>query len=317
VQPRPRTDEKRSKLWFILIALWLINGSSFLAIKVTIDTIPPLLSAGLRFTVAGVILFTIFYMRGYHKKERITKQQWKHAVVLGFTLFLLGQGLLTWGAQYLSSGMTGLLNSTVPLWIAIVAYVIYRKHFSKSTLVGLGAGFGGLMLLVAPSIGTGTMSPVGTVALLISSVSWAVGSLYSSKANLPVSILASSAMVMITGGMMLTAISTLLGEYHSFYLSEISPQSLTALVYLTAVVTIVGFTDFYWLVRVTTPSLANTFAYVSPVIAVILGWALLHEEITIVTIIAMSVILAGVAIMVTTPGKRKKNRHSDMQRVEG
>jgi drug/metabolite transporter (DMT)-like permease len=92
---------------------------------------------------------------------------------------------------------------------------------------------------------------------------------------------------------------------------------LTALVYLTAVVTIVGFTDFYWLVRVTTPSLANTFAYVSPVIAVILGWALLHEEITIVTIIAMSVILAGVAIMVTTPGKRKKNRHSDMQRVEG
>jgi len=109
----------------------------------------------------------------------------------------------------------------------------------------------------------------------------------------------------------------LMGEYHNFYLSEISPQSLTALVYLTAVVTIVGFTDFYWLVRVTTPSLANTFAYVSPVIAVILGWALLHEEITIVTIIAMSVILAGVAIMVTTPGKRKKNRHSDMQRVEG
>jgi drug/metabolite transporter (DMT)-like permease len=173
------------------------------------------------------------------------------------------------------------------------------------------------MLLVAPSIGTGTMRPVGTVALLISSVSWAVGSLYSSKANLPVSILASSAMVMITGGMMLTVISMLLGEYHSFYLSEISPQSLTALVYLTAIVTLVGFTDFYWLVRVTTPSLANTFAYVSPVIAVILGWAFLHEEITIVTIIAMSVILAGVAIMVTTPGKRKKNRHSDMQRVEG
>jgi uncharacterized membrane protein len=115
---------------------------------------------------------------------------------------------------------------------------------------------------------------------------------------------------------MLTVISMLLGEYHSFYLSEISPQSLTALVYLTAVVTIVGFTDFYWLVRVTTPSLANTFAYVSPVIAVILGWALLHEEITIVTIIPMSVILAGVAIMVTTPGKKKEKGHSDMQRVK-
>ena len=219
-----------------------------------------------------------------------------------------GQGVLTWGAQYLSSGITGLLNSTVPLWVAIVAYLIYRKHLSKSTMVGLGAGFGGLMLLVAPSIGAGTLSPVGTVALIISSVSWALGSLYSSRAQLPVSILASSAMVMITGGLMLTGISLLLGEYHSFELSQISAQSLSALIYLTAIITIVGFTDFYWLIRVTTPSLANTFAYVSPVIAVILGWALLHEEITILTIAAMCIILAGVAMMVTTPGKGKKNK---------
>jgi drug/metabolite transporter (DMT)-like permease len=107
---------------------------------------------------------------------------------------------------------------------------------------------------------------------------------------------------------MLTAISLLLGEYHSFELSHISVQSLSALIYLTAIITIVGFTDFYWLIRVTTPSLANTFAYVSPVIAVILGWGLLHEEITILTIAAMCVILAGVAMMVTTPGKGKKNK---------
>jgi drug/metabolite transporter (DMT)-like permease len=125
------------------------------------------------------------------------------------------------------------------------------------------------MLLVAPSIGTGTLSPVGTVAPIISSVSWDLGSLYSSRAQLPVSILASPAMLMNTGGLMLTAISLLLGEYRSFELSQISAQSLSALIYLTAIITIVGFTDFYWLIRVTTPSLANTFAYVSPVIAVI------------------------------------------------
>jgi drug/metabolite transporter (DMT)-like permease len=127
-----------------------------------------------------------------------------------------------------------LLNSTVPLWVAIVTYLIYRKHLSKSTIVGLGAGFGGLMLLVAPSIGAGTLSPVGTVALIISSVSWALGSLYSSRAQLPVSILASSAMLLITGGLMLSAISLLLGEYHSFELSLISAQSLRMLIYLTA-----------------------------------------------------------------------------------
>lgn len=205
-QQPPPAHETRSKIWLILITLWIINGSSFLAIKLTIDTIPPLLSAGIRFTIAGLVLFSIYYIRGGYKRERITKQQWKHALILGLTLFLGGQGVLTWGAQYLSSGITGLLNSTVPLWLTIVAYLIYRKHLSKSTIVGLGAGFGGLMLLVAPSIGAGTLSPVGTVALIISSVSWALGSLYSSRAQLPVSILASSAMLMITGGLMLTAI---------------------------------------------------------------------------------------------------------------
>jgi len=154
-------------------------------------------------------------------RERITMQHWEHAMVLGLTLFIAGQGLLTWGTQYLSSGITALLNSTVPLWIAILAFIIFRNHFSKSTLVGLCAGFGGLMLLVAPSIGIGALSAVGTLALLLSSVSWAFGSLYSSRASLPVSILASSAMVMITGGIMLTIISTLLGEYHDLFLSQI------------------------------------------------------------------------------------------------
>ena len=144
-QQQPPAHEKSSKIWIILITLWIINGSSFLAIKLSIDTIPPLLSAGIRFTIAGLVLFSIYYIRGGYKQERITKQQWKHALILGLTLFLGGQGVLTWGAQYLSSGITGLLNSTVPLWVAIVAYLIYRKHLSKSTMVGLGAGFGGLI----------------------------------------------------------------------------------------------------------------------------------------------------------------------------
>jgi drug/metabolite transporter (DMT)-like permease len=147
---------------------------------------------------------------------------------------------------------------------------------------------------------------VGTTALIISSVLWALGSLYSTKSKLPVSILASSGMIMIAGGLILTAISFSLGEYRGLESSNISWQSSIALVYLILIVTVVGFTDFYWLLRVTTPSLANTFAYVSPVIAVILGWVLLHESITGTTVIAMIVILMGVALMVTTPHKRKK-----------
>ena len=146
---------QQSKVWLILISLWIINGSSFIAIKVAIDTIPPLLSAGLRFSISGAILFTIFFFqraraqRKYHyhnlqqyqvqkhtdagamtdtpTQDHITKQQWKHSLVLGLTLFVGGQGLLTWGAQYLSSGITGLLNSTIPLWVAIIGYLIYKE----------------------------------------------------------------------------------------------------------------------------------------------------------------------------------------------
>jgi drug/metabolite transporter (DMT)-like permease len=339
----------QTKIWLILISLWIINGSSFLAIKVAIDTIPPLLSAGLRFSIAGAILFTIYFLQvnrprlwEHHDvelsqkihdvgqqvrssvkvpRERITLHQWKDSLILGVTLFLGGQGLLTWGAQYLSSGMTGLLNSTIPLWVAIIGYVIYRwfkrntlgKKMSRATVLGLVAGFGGLMLLVGPSIGSGDLDPIGTAALIISSISWAIGSIYSTKARLPVSILASAGMIMITGGLMLTSVSFLFGEYRDLDLMQISIQSIVAQIYLIGIITIVGFTDFYWLLRVTSASLANTFAYVSPVIAVLLGVVVLHENLTLITIIAMVIILSGVALMVTkkkAPSKQKQIQSS-------
>jgi drug/metabolite transporter (DMT)-like permease len=332
----------QSKIWLILISLWVINGSSFLAIKIAIDTIPPLLSAGMRFSIAGAVLFTIYFIQinkptpknntniDNHKateshnliltpkkkqiKEHITIRQWKDGLILGVTLFLGGQGFLTWGTQYLSSSITGLLNSTIPLWVAIIGYLLYRwikkgtigQKMTTRTIIGLVAGFGGLMLLVGPSISSGEISPIGTIALIASSISWAIGSIYSTKAKLPINILASSGMIMICGGLMLTAVSFAFREYQNVDFMQISMQSLVAQIYLIVIITIVGFTDFYWLLRVTSASLANTFAYVSPVIAVLLGWAVLHEKLTITTIVAMIIILVGVAFMVTK--KRLPNK---------
>ena len=160
-------------------------------------------------------------------------------------LFLGGQGLLAWGEQYLSSGIAGLLNSTIPLSVAIFALLIFKKHLTKLVIVGLAAGFGGLMLLVAPSIGNGTSSVAGTLALVLSSISWALGSLYSSKAQLLVSILASSGMLMLVGGVLLIATSLALGEFRDLELSQISARSSGALVYLIAVNSMIAFTDFY------------------------------------------------------------------------
>jgi drug/metabolite transporter (DMT)-like permease len=299
--------KQQSKVWVILVALWIINGSSFLAIKVSIDTIPPLLSAGIRFTISGTILFAAyFFRREYeHEQDEIGKQQWYDTIILAAALFLGGQGLLTWGSQYLTSGMTGLLNSTIPLWVGIIAFLLYRRGMTKLTVLGLCAGFGGLMLLIGPSLGVGALSPVGVTALILSSLAWAFGSLYSSKAKLPVSILASSGMLMVSGGLMLIIASLALGEFQGLDISQISTRSLIAMIYLIIIITVVGFTDFYWLLRVTTASLANTFAYVSPVIAVILGWTILHESITVLTIVAMIIILLGVALMVTTKSGSK------------
>lgn len=307
--------KQQSKVWVILVALWIINGSSFLAIKVSIDTIPPLLSAGIRFTISGSILFAAyFFRREYeHEHDEIGKQQWKDTIILAAALFLGGQGLLTWGSQYLTSGMTGLLNSTIPLWVGIIAFLFYRRGMTRLTVLGLCAGFGGLMLLIGPSLGVGALSPAGVTALILSSLSWAFGSLYSSKANLPVSILASSGMLMVSGGLMLIIASLALGEFQGLDITQISTRSLIAMIYLIIIITVVGFTDFYWLLRVTTASLANTFAYVSPVIAVILGWAILHESITVLTIVAMIIILLGVALMVTTKSGSKANEQKVAQ----
>lgn len=307
--------KQQSKVWVILVALWIINGSSFLAIKVSIDTIPPLLSAGIRFTISGSILFAAyFFRREYeHEHDEIGKQQWKDTIILAAALFLGGQGLLTWGSQYLTSGMTGLLNSTIPLWVGIIAFLFYRRGMTRLTVLGLCAGFGGLMLLIGPSLGVGALSPAGVTALILSSLSWAFGSLYSSKANLPVSILASSGMLMVSGGLMLIIASLALGEFQGLDITQISTRSLIAMIYLIIIITVVGFTDFYWLLRVTTASLANTFAYVSPVIAVILGWAILHESITLLTIVAMIIILLGVALMVTTKSGSKANEQKVAQ----
>jgi drug/metabolite transporter (DMT)-like permease len=180
------------------------------------------------------------------------------------------------------------------------------QKMTIKTIIGLVLGFGGLMLLVGPSMSSGEISPIGTIALIASSISWAIGSIYSTKAKLPINILASSGMIMVTGGLMLTIVSFAFGEYKNVDFMQISVKSLSAQIYLIVIITIVGFTDFYWLLRVTSASLANTFAYVSPVIAVLLGWAVLHEKLTITTIVAMIIILVGVAFMVTKKKIPKK-----------
>jgi drug/metabolite transporter (DMT)-like permease len=167
---------KQFKILIVLVTLSVLWGSSFLAIKVVIDAIPPILAFGIRFAASGTILLTMYtFHKENNKLEHIGKQQWKDALILGALIILGGQGLLVWGAQYLSSGVTALLNSTIPLWIAIIAALTFKEHLTKRIGIGLAAGFAGLVTLINPFVGNNTnVNLIGIVSLTLSSIFWAV-----------------------------------------------------------------------------------------------------------------------------------------------
>jgi drug/metabolite transporter (DMT)-like permease len=310
---------ERSKILLVLITLSVLWGSSFLAIKTVIDVIPPLLAFGIRFAIAGAALLIVHaFTKRHHreKNEQIGKQHWKDTLIVAALIIVGGQGLLVWGAQYLSSGMTALLNSTIPLWVAIIGYLIYKKRrkgglgqrLTKSTIIGLSAGFAGLMILINPFVGNVHLNLIGVISLTLSSIFWAIGSLYSTRLHLQVSILVSAGMLMLVGGLMLVAASLAVGEFKSLQLSRISIGSLTAYSYLIFLCTAVGYAEFFWLLQAESESIANSFAYIVPVIAVFLGWVILKEPISTQTLIATSIIMLGVALMVTSSSKKAKNK---------
>ncbi|MGN6628246.1 MAG: DMT family transporter, partial [Candidatus Nitrosocosmicus sp.] len=191
-----------------------------------------------------------------------------------------------------------LLNSTIPLWVAIITSIVFKQCLSKAIILGLILGFSGLIILINPVYGNNNLSPIGIISLTLSSVSWAVGSIYSSKIDLSISIFKSSGTWLIIGGFMFIITSFAAGELINLQISKISINVIVAFLYLIFLCTAVGYAEFFWLLRVETPSIANSFAYIVPVIAVFLGWLTLNEKISIQTVIATSIIIIGVILMV-------------------
>ncbi|HET9807822.1 MAG TPA: EamA family transporter [Nitrososphaeraceae archaeon] len=224
-------------------------------------------------------------------------------MIIGAFLILGGHGLIAYGAQYLSAGIASLLNSTIPLWVVLFMFLIYRNKITNLTKIGLTLGFSGMIILVGPSIGGDQgLSLVGIASLLISSLLWALGSIFSSKVSLPQNFLLSAGMITLIGGLLLIIPSILTGELNllpSSY-SDINFNLLISYLFLIFIGTVIPLAEFYWLLKVSTVPIANTFAYVAPIVAVFLGWAILSESVTYLTIIATIVILIGVALIVRT-----------------
>ncbi|HUF12467.1 MAG TPA: drug/metabolite exporter YedA [Longimicrobiales bacterium] len=297
----------RGKLIAAFAAIYIIWGSTYLAIRFALETLPPFLMAGARFLTAGAILYGVLIARG---AEHPTRRNWRDGFIVGAFLLLGGNGGVVWAEQYVVSGIAALLVATMPIWIVVFDWLRGTgPRPAPRTMAGIGMGFLGLIILVGPqTLGSGAVPLIPALALVFASISWAWGSLYSRGAVQPSSPMMATAVQMAGGGVLLLLAGLLTGELGELDLAAVSARSLLALLYLLLAGSIVGYSAYIWLLRHATPAHVSTYAYVNPVVAVFLGWLLASEPITPRLLLAAAVIVGGVAVIVTVRGQRVPGR---------
>lgn len=285
----------KTKLWIALIALYIVWGSTYLAIRFAVETFPPFLHAALRFLISGAILFAWRRAAG---DPITTKSNWKSTAVVGTFLLLGGNGLVGLAEQSVPSGIAALMITTSPFWLAL--FESLRPGGSKpnwQTILGLLLGFSGVFLLVGPGDiagGQHKFDMFGIVLLLIAPILWSLGSIYSRGADMPKSTLMSTGMQMLTGSAALFIVGVATGELNGFSLAQVSMRSWWGLLYLITFGSLIGFVSFGWLLQNAPVSLMSTYAYVNPVVAVFLGWLLADEELNARTLVASAIIIGSV-----------------------
>lgn len=302
-------------IWVGILTLYFVWGSTYLAIRVGVETIPPFLLAGLRFLVSGAMLLALEALMARRSRRRDpgstsrpmgpSRREWRDATIVGAALLFGGMGFVAVGEKTVPSGIAAVLIAMLPVWIAVFGRVFLGERLQRAVGLGIVVGLAGVALLVAP-IGSGVerLDPIGVVFLLVSPMFWAAGSLYSSHgARLPQRPLMSTGAQMLSGGILLLLGSAVFGELRGFDPAAVSFQSLAGLAYLTTVGSLVGFATFGWLIQVAPISKVTTYAYVNPIVAVILGAILLSEKVEPRTFLAGAVIVFAVALIITARGR--------------
>ncbi len=289
----------RLRIVLAFLSIYTIWGSTYLAIRFAIETLPPFLMSAIRFLIAGGVLYVWTRARGAPPP---TRSNWKAATIVGGLLLLGGNGGVVKAEQVIPSSLTAVLITTVPIWMALVE--LLRKDRIVPTLqvvLGLVLGFGGVVLLVGPGnlAGSGGLNPLWAGVLILASLSWATGSVYARKAPLPKTLLLGSGMEMLAGGVLLLVSSLVSLEWTGFQPSNVSPLSLVSFIYLIVVGSLIGFSSYVWLLTKTTSARVSTYAYVNPVVAVFLGYFLAGEQLTLRTLLASSVIVIAVVVITT------------------
>jgi drug/metabolite transporter (DMT)-like permease len=282
--------------------VYLVWGSTYLAIRFAIETLPPFLMAAARFLTAGTVLYVwARLVAGAAKPDRA---QWRAAAIVGSLLLLGGNGLVVWSELRIPSGVAALLGGTTPLWMVSIDWL--RRGGVRPTgqvVIGLLCGLVGLVWLIGPDslAGGGRVDLLGAAAVGLACLTWSIGSIYQRHAPMPASPSLSTAMQMLAGGAGLLVVGSALGEFHGVDVAAFSLRSVLGFLYLVVFGSIIAFSAYVWLLRASTPARVSTHAYVNPVVAVLLGWALADEPLTPRMLVAVAVIVSGVALITLAP----------------
>ncbi len=305
--PKPKTQSGQNraesiKLALAFAAIYLVWGSTYLAIRYAVETIPPLVTAGIRHTVAGGVLLAWALARGYRPK----REHWIAGAIVGALFFLVGHGTLHWAEQHVASGLAALLIATEPMFILVLAWASGQQKISRLSALGLGLGVVGIAILTGAELSAKGSSLLGLLAVLTGSLSWAAGVVISPKVKLPTDALARTAVPLVCGAVMLLAAAGATGEFHALHWASISLKSILGLAYLIVFGSIVAFTAYTWLLQRCPPALVATHTYANPIVAVLLGWLLASEALTVRVAVASVAILG--AIVLIRRGERESER---------
>jgi len=301
------TTTRPSRVLIILAfaAVYVIWGSTYLGIRFAIETLPPFLMAATRFLIAGGILFILAISNGARIRQPVAN--WRRALIIGGLLLLCGNGGVTWAEKYVASGLAALFVATEPLWVVILNWALTHKRPNAKVLLGIMIGLAGVALLVSDGFGQGVgsgskMSLIGGGVVLLASLAWASGSVYSNRNPIDASTSMASGMQMLAGGGLLLLLALVTGDLKRLNLEHASWTSIGAFAYLTLFGSLVSFTAYSWLLNNVTLARAATYAYVNPVVAVLLGWSIAGEPLTLKMILGAAIIVGSV-VLITTYGR--------------
>jgi drug/metabolite transporter (DMT)-like permease len=306
----------RPPRWQTLLAfaiIYFVWGSTFLAIRIGVREVPPLLLAGMRFFAAGLSLYLWTRANGTPAPNR---REWRDATLLAMLIFVVDYGLVFWAEKRVASGITAVMLATIPAFTAVAEILVLRtQKLTQRLIFALLLGMGGVVVLVSPSgFGAGAIDKLGAAALVVAAICWSLASVLLRKASLPQSKMMSSAAQMLTGGTMLIVAAVLFGEFRGFSFAAVSAKAWLALIYLIVAGSIVAFTAYVWLIHHESPTKVGTYAYVNPVIAVLLGYFLAGEALSPRTVAGTLLVL--VSVVVITRGKKTATPQSEIKEVE-